>query len=48
MNCQLCGNIIEDITKGAIVLPWGETCGDCLDDIKEFGTSRTLTDEGTK
>ena len=34
MNCQLCGNIIKDIAKGAIVLPWGETCGDCMDNIR--------------
>jgi hypothetical protein len=38
--CQLCGEKILDIKAGAIVLPWGETCSNCLDDIKEFGTSR--------
>ena len=32
--CQLCGKDIGDITKGADVLPWGETCGNCLDSIK--------------
>jgi hypothetical protein len=35
MNCNLCGNLIEDITKGAIVEPWGETCEVCLNEIKE-------------
>ena len=29
--CQLCGKDIGDITKGANVLPWGATCGICLD-----------------
>jgi hypothetical protein len=33
--CQLCGEDIGDITKGATVLPWGETCATCLDLIKE-------------
>ena len=32
--CQLCGEDIGDITKGATVLPWGETCGTCFDLIK--------------
>lgn len=40
MNCNLCGEVIVDLSKGAIVEPWGETCENCLDDIKEFGTSR--------
>jgi hypothetical protein len=35
MNCNLCGNLIEDITKGAIVKPWGATCEICLNEIKE-------------
>jgi hypothetical protein len=40
MNCQLCGNQIKDSKTAGVVLPWGETCSDCLEDIKEFGTSR--------
>jgi hypothetical protein len=34
MNCNLCGNVIKDITKGAIVEPWGATCEKCLQEIK--------------
>jgi hypothetical protein len=45
MKCQLCAEVITDINKGAIVLPWGETCEKCLDDIKEYGKSRILVDE---
>jgi hypothetical protein len=30
MDCQLCGNEIADNSKSAVVLPWGETCADCL------------------
>lgn len=45
MKCQLCGEKITDITKGAIMLPWGETCGNCLDDIKEYGKTRVMIDE---
>lgn len=37
--CQLCGEDIGDITKGAIVSPWGETCGTCLDQIKKINSS---------
>lgn len=33
--CQLCGKNIDNIEAGGIVLPWGETCGDCIDKIKE-------------
>jgi hypothetical protein len=33
--CQLCGNNIDDISAGAVVFPWGETCGNCLAEIKE-------------
>lgn len=35
--CQLCGEVIADLSKGAIVEPWGETCGNCIDDIKNKG-----------
>jgi hypothetical protein len=45
MKCNLCGEVITDITKGAVILPWGDTCGNCVDDIKEFGTSRILVDD---
>lgn len=40
MNCQLCGEEITNSKTARVVLPWGETCSNCLDDIKEFGTSR--------
>ena len=33
--CQLCGEQIKDISKGAVVLPWGETCEECLKEIKK-------------
>ena len=29
-TCDLCGNTFQNETMGAIVLPWGITCGDCL------------------
>jgi hypothetical protein len=32
--CQLCGGTIEDITAGAVVLPWGDTCGECMKEIQ--------------
>jgi hypothetical protein len=32
--CQLCGKEIKDIQAGAVVLPWGDTCGECLKEIK--------------
>jgi hypothetical protein len=34
MICQLCGGTIEDITAGAVVLPWGDTCGECMKEIQ--------------
>jgi hypothetical protein len=34
-DCQLCGNEIKDLEAGGIVLPWGDTCGDCINKIKE-------------
>jgi hypothetical protein len=40
MDCQLCGEKITDSKTARVVLPWGETCSNCLEDIKEFGTSR--------
>jgi hypothetical protein len=33
MNCQLCGEIITDKKAARTVLPWGETCGDCVKKI---------------
>lgn len=33
--CQLCGKNIDNIEAGGVVLPWGETCGDCINKIKE-------------
>ena len=38
MKCQLCGEKIKDISKGAVVLPWGETCENCLEVIKKSQT----------
>ena len=32
--CQLCGEKILDIKAGAIVLPWGDTCGECMKEIQ--------------
>lgn len=34
-TCQLCGEGNKDIFTGALVLPWGETCAECLAQIKE-------------
>jgi hypothetical protein len=45
MKCQLCGEQIKDITQGAMVFPWGETCGNCIKNIKELKKSRTLTEK---
>jgi hypothetical protein len=39
--CQLCGEKILDIEAGAIVLPWGDTCGECMKEIQ-------TTKEGNK
>jgi hypothetical protein len=32
--CQLCGGKILDIEAGAVVLPWGDTCGECMKEIQ--------------
>ena len=29
-ECNLCGHHIEDINTAGFVLPWGDTCSDCL------------------
>ena len=34
-TCQLCGEDGKDIFTGAVVLPWGDTCQECLNLIKE-------------
>jgi hypothetical protein len=34
-DCQLCGNEIQDLEAGGIVPAWGDTCGDCINKIKE-------------
>jgi hypothetical protein len=39
--CQLCGGKILDIEAGAVVLPWGDTCGECMKEIQ-------TTKEGNK
>lgn len=44
-ECNCCGNPITDRERGAFVLPFGNVCGDCVDDFKEFGTTRALIDE---
>jgi hypothetical protein len=33
--CQLCGDEIKDLNAGGVVLPWGNTCGNCIAKIKE-------------
>ena len=33
-TCQLCGNKIEDINSARVVLPFGETCGECVREIE--------------
>ena len=42
MKCQLCANEIKDVSTGLLIEPWGETCSDCVEDIKEFGKSRII------
>ena len=34
MKCQLCGNGITDLQNARVVLPWGETCADCVLEIE--------------
>jgi len=31
--CNLCGNEITDIFTAGVVLPWGDTCAECLKEI---------------
>lgn len=38
MKCQLCGNEITDLQNAREVLPWGETCSDCMDEINQTET----------
>lgn len=49
--CGVCGNE-ADVQLGKIELPHPLyavfVCGDCSQDIKEFGTTRLLVDEETK
>lgn len=45
MNCQLCGEKITNTQTAKIVLPWGETCSNCLEDIEQFGKSRIMLKE---
>lgn len=33
-TCNLCGDEILDLELGAIVSPFGECCGDCVNEIK--------------
>ena len=33
-TCNLCGEEILDLELGAIVSPFGECCGDCVNEIK--------------
>ena len=47
-NCQLCGNEIKDLNAGRIVAPFGEACGDCVQEIqtiKEFQESKRTQKE---
>ena len=34
MKCQLCANEITDLQNARLVLPWGETCADCVAEIE--------------
>ena len=34
-TCQLCGQDGKDISTGEVVLPWGETCQECLNLIRK-------------
>jgi hypothetical protein len=38
MKCQLCGNGITDLQNARVVLPWGETCSVCVDEINQKAT----------
>ena len=40
-DCGLCGVAIE---QGLSLEPFGNCCQNCIDDVKQFGTSRTLTE----
>ena len=42
--CNLCGNPITDRENGGFILPFGNICHECVQDIKEFGTSRIQTE----
>jgi len=33
MKCQLCAEPITDTKNARVVLPWGETCADCMKEI---------------
>ena len=47
-NCQICGNEIKDLNAGRIVAPFGEACGDCVQEIqtiKEFQESKKTQKE---
>ena len=41
MNCQLCGEKITNTQTAKIVLPWGETCSNCLEDINQLKEKST-------
>ena len=46
--CQLCNNEIKDLNAGRIVAPFGEVCGDCVQEIqtiKEFQESKRTQKE---
>jgi hypothetical protein len=41
-NCGLCGVVIEE---GLSIEPFGNCCQNCVDDVKQYGTSRIITEE---
>ncbi len=40
-SCGLCGAVIE---SGLSIEPFGNCCQNCVDDVKQFGTSKVLSD----
>lgn len=36
MVCNLCGETIKDVSEARLVLPWGETCGECIETIDKI------------
>ena len=34
--CNLCGETIKDVSEARLVLPWGETCGECIKTIDKI------------